>query len=445
MSCINDSRSEFREALEAVLNSATFERAERLKRFLRFVCEWVLAGKAEEINEHLIGIEVFDRRADYSPSEDSIVRRQAHALRKKLEEYYREEGRESRVRIDLPLGHYAAVFRQIEEDRPQPVPHPTPRPRARIGAIAAGVLGIFALGWLAGHFGRAMGSTVFAADMPASMRTLWHDWLNDPSGVTICLTSPRTMIVKYYPGQRPESRQEQFIPNSSTRARGLREFFSLPSGGELTEYPSVGQAKMGEAVAAVRLTSLLASHHVPVRIEHASFLAWNQARNDNLIVFGHSESTPWVDRLLAGYPVRTEAGNGTLPKRITVSHPNSGERAMYTVDESRLDEMYVLVSMVPGIDGYHRLLVISGLSGMASQFGAEFLTTPAHVDALESALRAAGADAGRNTYFQVVLKVNVHNNTIPLKGRIQLVRIIEHPPESGAVAVALREARGSTE
>jgi hypothetical protein len=104
MSCVSVTATEFREALETILSSATFERAERLRRFLRFVCELVLAGRGEEINEHLIGIEVFDRGADYSPSDDSIVRRQAHALRKKLEEYYRNEGRESRIRIELPLG-----------------------------------------------------------------------------------------------------------------------------------------------------------------------------------------------------------------------------------------------------------------------------------------------------------------------------------------------------
>jgi hypothetical protein len=451
VSCVNDPVVEFRGALESILSSATFERAERLKKFLRFVCERVLNGRGEEINEYLIGIEVFDRHADYSPSEDSIVRRQAHALRKKLEEYYRNEGRESRVRIELPLGHYAAVFRVLvdssEVDRARlPVPPPVSLAapmwsRTHVGAFAAGCVFLFLLEWAAGHLPRTSGTTVFASDMSASMRWLWHDWLNDSSGATICLTTPRTMVIKYYPEPHPESRTEQPISDASPRARSLRDFFSLPPGGELTEYPSVGQAKMGEAVAAIRLTSLLASHHVPVRVEHTSFLAWNQARNENLIVFGHSESTPWVDRLTAGYPLRTEASSGTLPRRITVSRPKAGERSMYTVDENHPDDLYVLVSMVPGIDGEHRLLAISGLSGMASQFGAEYLTTPSHVEALASALRAAGAKPDRTTYFQVILRVSVRNNTIPLKGSIEMVRTIERPRDSSTISIAKRDSQ----
>ena len=196
---------------------------------------------------------------------------------------------------------------------------------------------------------------------------------------------------------------------------------------------------MGEAVAAIRLTSLLASHHVPVRVEHTSFLAWNQARNENLIVFGHSESTPWVDRLIAGYPLRTEASNGTLPKRITVSHPKSGECPMYTVDEKHPDDQYVLVSMVPGIDGEHRLLAISGLSGMASQFGFRVRhdSVPCRRTGIGT-LQAAGAKSDQTTYFQVILRVSVRNNTIALKGSIEMIRIIERPGAQKHVSVAVR-------
>jgi hypothetical protein len=86
--------------------------------------------------------------------------------------------------------------------------------------------------------------------------------------------------------------------------------------------------------------------------------------------------------------------------------------------------------MVPGIDGEHHLLAISGLTGMASQFGAEYLTTPSHVEALASALRTAGARPDEPVYFQVVLQVSVHKNTVPLKGNIELVRIINRPHRS---------------
>jgi len=425
---------EFQAALSAVLASNTFIRSERLKQFLSFVCDLVLAGRGDEINEHLIGIEVFDRQSGYSPGEDSIVRRQAHALRKKLDEYYQGEGKNARIRIELPLGHYAAVFRVVDEPAPALVESPVRKRRwTRWASVAAGVL-IFAAGFSSARVSQSNG--VSSAPMPASMRWLWKPWLNDASGATICLTNPRTIVVKYYPESHPKSPIEELVPASSPRDRELRSFFSLPPGGELSEYPSVGQAKMGEAVAAIRLASLLSAHHVPVRVESASFLEWNHARSDNLIVFGHSESTPWVDRLLAPYPIRTQASRRDLPKRIVVSSPRAGERSVYAVDERDPEDLYVLISMVPGLDGEHRLLAVSGLTGIAAQFGAEYLTTPSHVEALADALRRAGADPGRPAYFQAVLQVHVHRNTVPLTGRIELVRLIGRAPGAN-IAVAL--------
>src|SRR5437879_13707219 len=82
--------------LQAVLRSSTFERSERLQRFLQYICDMTLRGEAGKINEYLIGREVFQRGPTYSPSEDSIVRRQAHSFSHKLQVYYLAEADESR-------------------------------------------------------------------------------------------------------------------------------------------------------------------------------------------------------------------------------------------------------------------------------------------------------------------------------------------------------------
>jgi len=70
-----------REALDLALKSATFSRSDQLKRFLRYVCEKEIAGKSDEINEYLVGIEALGKPSGYSPGNDSSVRTRAHALR----------------------------------------------------------------------------------------------------------------------------------------------------------------------------------------------------------------------------------------------------------------------------------------------------------------------------------------------------------------------------
>ena len=50
-----------RDQLSAVLGSVLFAHAERLGRFLRFVVDETLAGRADRLNQFAIAIDVFDR------------------------------------------------------------------------------------------------------------------------------------------------------------------------------------------------------------------------------------------------------------------------------------------------------------------------------------------------------------------------------------------------
>ena len=108
-------------ALEAVLQSHTFARADQLKSFLKFVCEMELAGRGQELTEYLIGVEALGRSPNYSPGDDSAVRNRAFALRKKLQEYYENEQPENLLRIELTKGSYCPHF--VEYHR-QPSPKP---------------------------------------------------------------------------------------------------------------------------------------------------------------------------------------------------------------------------------------------------------------------------------------------------------------------------------
>jgi TolB-like protein/tetratricopeptide (TPR) repeat protein len=107
-----------REHLERILASRVFARSDRLSRFLRFSVERALRGQRDQLKEQLIGIEVFDRKTDYDPRIDPIVRVEARRLRSKLKAYYTSPGRGDSVVIDVPKGTYAAVFRSRKPASP---------------------------------------------------------------------------------------------------------------------------------------------------------------------------------------------------------------------------------------------------------------------------------------------------------------------------------------
>ena len=101
-----------RDQLSVVLDSALFAHAERLGRFLRFVVDETLDGRADRLNQYAIAMDVFDRDESFDPTIDAIVRVEAGRLRSKLLEYYADIGSKDPIRIELPKRSYAATFRR---------------------------------------------------------------------------------------------------------------------------------------------------------------------------------------------------------------------------------------------------------------------------------------------------------------------------------------------
>src|SRR3984957_14214473 len=109
--------------LERVLASAGFLRNERMGRFLRFLVERSLEGSDNQLKESVIAVEVFGRKPDHDPVQDSIVRTEAGRLRGRLAEYYVGAGEDDAIVIELPKGGYTPAFRFREQASRQNLPH----------------------------------------------------------------------------------------------------------------------------------------------------------------------------------------------------------------------------------------------------------------------------------------------------------------------------------
>ena len=126
-----------RAELERILGSAQFDASERNRRFLAHVVELALAGRADRIKAYSIATAVFGRDERFDPQLDSIVRIEAGRLRRALERYYLTDGRDSRLRIDVPRGGYVPIFRPAE---------PAP-PEMRVGAGRGGAPSVLVAGF----------------------------------------------------------------------------------------------------------------------------------------------------------------------------------------------------------------------------------------------------------------------------------------------------------
>lgn len=98
-----------RDHLERIVQSPTFVRSPQAARFLRFVVEEALEGRADTLKAYAIGVHALGATSDRSDP-DNVARMQASRVRKLLQSYYRGPGRADRLCIQLPVGSYAPRF-----------------------------------------------------------------------------------------------------------------------------------------------------------------------------------------------------------------------------------------------------------------------------------------------------------------------------------------------
>lgn len=108
-----------RDELRRVLSSPNFATSDRNRRFLEYVIEETLAGRATRLKAYNIATTVFGRPDSFDPQLDPVVRMEAGRLRRALERFYLLEGDAVSLRIAMPKGGYIPEFRAARSDTRQ--------------------------------------------------------------------------------------------------------------------------------------------------------------------------------------------------------------------------------------------------------------------------------------------------------------------------------------
>jgi TolB-like protein len=101
-----------RNELYRVLNSSNFTTSDRNRRFLEYVIEETLAGRAARLKAYNIATTVFGRPDSFDPQLDPVVRMEAGRLRRALERFYLLDGDAVSIHIAMPKGGYVPEFRE---------------------------------------------------------------------------------------------------------------------------------------------------------------------------------------------------------------------------------------------------------------------------------------------------------------------------------------------
>jgi hypothetical protein len=145
------SAADFTAEVERVRASNLFGRASQLQRLFDFLVTCQLEGRVPKEIE--VAVDGFGRGVDFDVAQDATVRVAAHKLRKRLEDFYRDEAPPAAARLAIPRGEYRLT---LEAAPPGSVATELPgwrrmlpeNRRERVAAMLIGVLSLACVGLL---------------------------------------------------------------------------------------------------------------------------------------------------------------------------------------------------------------------------------------------------------------------------------------------------------
>ncbi len=346
--------------LTAILSSSHFSSSKRYPALLKYVVSKTLDGHSEELKERTLGVEVFDRPADYDTNADPVVRFSASEVRKRLAQYYSECGESSQLQIQLPLGCYVPEFKPKGA-----APAVSALRRSHFLWFAAAVF-LLALAVFTAYSYRK-------ATAPKTTDKLWGQLLHSPASILI--------VVGTSDFEWPPTKPAETDPTDHLRG----------------PYHHV---TMSSALALARLAGFLQAHGKAYEIKDDREVSLTDFRSRPVILVGASNNR-WTMRLTD--PLRFRFDFGSLPRIQDRENPNSTEWSdphnavssnphdpELSANNSTCD--YALITRYHDTTTNGNVMVIAGLGAYGTEAASEFVVSPQYIDQLLSRVPADWED-----------------------------------------------------
>ncbi len=389
---------------QRVVESAHFSKSPRLASFLLYVVAKSLAGRQSEITEQQIGVQVFGRPLGYRTVDDNIVRNYARQLRKRLTEYFAGEGIDHALRLEIPLGGYLPSFTDqrkpvlVERTVLSAINSPSPpvaEPWRTWPRMLAGTCLLIAystvLIWLTCLVMARAGT---ARHAPEPGAPLWAAMLQGPGNTYIVPADAGLDLVQHLSHQ------------SMTLADYLRGgYLDLPLPGvdaqsvtDLRTQQLTGFVNLQMVATLARLSEYSPGH---VLLRFPRDLRFDDLKSANAVIIGSECSNPWAVMAESTANFRIHCNSGTQGAIVMNLKPNPGEAATYTSHWNEpTHETYAVISYIPNLSGYGKLLLLGGLDAAATQAAGEALLRQEITPILQRARQPDGSLAP----FEILLR-----------------------------------------
>lgn len=447
------SAEEKEKALEWILQSDTFARADQLKKFLRFVCELEIAGRAGDLTEYRVGVEALGKPINFSPVDDTSVRNRAYALRHKLETYYTEENREARIRIEFQKGTYiprfvktepgnvATLHAASEAEATQglaPVEAPGVAPQFEQGQGISPVATRANSGWvrwrlpvyvstslLAGVIlGVVVGAVIVERVKPVGpasridpiIREAWGPLLEPNANVLICVaTAPKLTLLPFDVTMEGRFGLPTLEAPTALIPWYLR-YHRLASGQRLYMSANVNSPHFGDALGALTAAQVLTAAGVPFQFLPERLVPSATLSARNVIFFGAPHTSDAAFTLLERGRFQFVYDAHLKDQYLVESVPGqTASRRFVPRRDEREDrvEAFGLITIRPSpgdVGGTKRIALFSANPSAAAAAALEFFSSTRHLRELKARLKKEGY-SGFPPSYQVVVRCKLDNNT----------------------------------
>ncbi|HEY3442980.1 MAG TPA: hypothetical protein VGK29_19625 [Paludibaculum sp.] len=393
------------ELVQRILASKPFRRSARQRELLEFLCQRAFGPDDAEIHEQEIGIRVFGRRPGYETSQDNIVRVNVSELRKKLEEYFREDGAAEPIILEIPRGNYTPVRlpRPQAEIAPPPAaaaeqeePPPPPRSRAPLAIIA-----LLSLACLALTAWNVLLRRELAAHSAPGVTPLWSQFFTPTRETDLivadsCLSFYTDLVKRPIPLHDYLSRRFLTQDLATIRDAEQRRTLDLLMTRRYSSYADI------EAVE--RITRLAALDGKPVTVQYARDYPTQRLQTSNLIIIGSKRSNPWAENFESQLNFRIEYDPDTGGNLVANLHPAPGESPVYRVISRIADirESLAVIAYIPNTRRTAGVILLAGTGMSGTEAALEPFLSPESFARIESALPRRTSP--RVPYFEALIR-----------------------------------------
>lgn len=393
---------ERRALLQRVLWSRQFEKSNRIRDFLVFVCDRTFEDPEVEIHEQEIGNRVFGRDVSYDTGDDNIVRVTASQARKKLSQYFAGEGISEPVVLEIPKGQYTPLFREREsapvEIAPALESQATPPPRRRtIAILLIGMLLLAAVsGWLALRLRSERAAARTELDSSPGLNALWPQLLRGGAQTDI-VTADSSLSLFQELLDHQLTLAEYLKPDLWTQAPGLSK------NPELQIFAQRAAQRRFTSLASVtttyRIAQLAGNDRNRIAILSARDFNIRQMKSDNVVLLGSTRANPWVelmeDRLNFHFAFDQKSRFAYFENK----QPRAGEARTYPAGPGI---SYCQIAFLSNLGKTGNVLVISGTETEGTEGGGEFITSERSLALLQSLVSLNRN--GHFPFFEILLK-----------------------------------------